>query len=215
MIGHLRDTGNINERKIRLFAIACCRRLCDSIPKGACRDTIDVSERYINGLATKEELKKQYDIIDSLYEREEIEQSSDSYSYALSLARWAARQDRGMAEMGQRIVHYAMLLKPDIEAIFYADLLRDIFGPDPGNPPKIVPQLLTWNDGTILRMAERINKEGTWKLMPILADALEEAGCADPRILDHCRNCTRYVRGDWVVDAILHPRMEMNQSIGR
>jgi len=40
--------------------------------------------------------------------------------------------------------------------------------------------------------------------MPILADALQDAGCAEPAILDHCRDTKQvHVRGCWVVDLVL------------
>jgi hypothetical protein len=39
--------------------------------------------------------------------------------------------------------------------------------------------------------------------LPILADALEDAGCADPELLDHCRAGGKHVRGCWVLDLML------------
>ncbi len=39
--------------------------------------------------------------------------------------------------------------------------------------------------------------------MPVLADALEDAGCADADILAHCRGHGPHVRGCWVVDLVL------------
>ena len=40
--------------------------------------------------------------------------------------------------------------------------------------------------------------------MPILADALQDAGCEDAAILDHCRDANGvHVRGCWVVDLVL------------
>jgi hypothetical protein len=39
--------------------------------------------------------------------------------------------------------------------------------------------------------------------MPILGDALEEAGCTNPDILNHCRQPGEHVRGCWVVDLVL------------
>ena len=39
--------------------------------------------------------------------------------------------------------------------------------------------------------------------MPVLADALEEAGCQDAIILNHCREPGGHVRGCWVVDLLL------------
>jgi hypothetical protein len=65
------------------------------------------------------------------------------------------------------------------------------------------PAWLTSNNATVPAIARRIDGERTFHDLPILADALEEAGCADPGILDHCRQRGEHVRGCWVVDLIL------------
>ena len=44
-----------------------------------------------------------------------------------------------------------------------------------------------WNDGTVPKIAQVIHDERRFEDMPILADALEEAGCDDEDILRHCR----------------------------
>ena len=49
-------------------------------------------------------------------------------------------------------------------------------------------------------MARVIYDERQFDGMPILADALEDAGCTDPDILNHCRQAGEHVRGCWVVD---------------
>jgi carbon storage regulator CsrA len=65
------------------------------------------------------------------------------------------------------------------------------------------PDWLTWKDGSVLRLARTIADKGDYEARPILADALEDAGCADAAILDHCRTCGRDARRSWVVDLIL------------
>ena len=62
---------------------------------------------------------------------------------------------------------------------------------------------LAWNDGIVLRLARAIVEGGNYDALPILADALEEAGCLDADILGHCRNCACDTRSSWVVDMIL------------
>jgi hypothetical protein len=49
------------------------------------------------------------------------------------------------------------------------------------------PAWLTWNNGTVRQLAQRIRETGEYDLLPILADALEEAGCAEPDLLARCR----------------------------
>jgi hypothetical protein len=81
------------------------------------------------------------------------------------------------------------------------------------------PSWLQWNDGTVLKIAQSIyGGAGFAELpilsgdhqdarrfadLPILADALEDAGCADAAILEHCRSGGEHVRGCWVVDLLL------------
>lgn len=65
------------------------------------------------------------------------------------------------------------------------------------------PVWLTWNDSLIPKMAKVMDREKRFADLPILADALEEAGCTNVNILNHCRQPGEHVRGCWVVDLIL------------
>lgn len=62
---------------------------------------------------------------------------------------------------------------------------------------------LTYNDGTVRRIAQVIYDEKAFDQMPILADALEDAGCDTSVILTHCRGLNNHVRGCWLLDLIL------------
>ena len=62
---------------------------------------------------------------------------------------------------------------------------------------------LAWNDGTIRRIAQAIYDERAFDRLAILADALEDAGCDNADILNHCRSGGEHVRGCWVVDLLL------------
>jgi hypothetical protein len=68
--------------------------------------------------------------------------------------------------------------------------------------PKIDRAWLKWRDGLIRTMARGIEKERRWSELPVLADALEEAGCADRLILDHLRAGTRHARTCWVINGL-------------
>jgi tetratricopeptide (TPR) repeat protein len=83
-----------------------------------------------------------------------------------------------------------------------ADLVREVFG-NPFRRAGIVPEWLTWNDGAVRHLARTIDEELAFGLMPVLADALQEAGCTDEAVLQHCRENTGHFRGCWVVDEIL------------
>jgi hypothetical protein len=53
-----------------------------------------------------------------------------------------------------------------------------------------------------VKIAQAIYQERRFQDLPILADSLDEAGCADVDILDHCRSEGEHVRGCWVVDLL-------------
>ena len=65
------------------------------------------------------------------------------------------------------------------------------------------PSWLAWNDGAIRKMAQAIYDARAFDRLPLLADALEDAGCTDAAILSHCREPGEHVRGCWVVDLLL------------
>ena len=62
---------------------------------------------------------------------------------------------------------------------------------------------LAWNNGTVRKIAQAICDDRSFEQMPILADALEEAGCTNADILVHCREPGEHGRGCWVVDLLL------------
>jgi hypothetical protein len=83
------------------------------------------------------------------------------------------------------------------------EILRDVIGPQ----VVVAAELLAWNRGTIPKMARAIYDGRRWEDLPVLADALEEAGCNDEEMVNHCRKQGMvHVRGCWVVRALLSQR---------
>jgi len=76
---------------------------------------------------------------------------------------------------------------------------REIIG-NPFRPAATAPE---WRTFTVLALAHGIYGERAFDRMPILADALQDAGCDSDDILNHCRCETVHVRGCWVVDLVL------------
>jgi hypothetical protein len=84
-----------------------------------------------------------------------------------------------------------------------ANLLRDIVG-SPFRPrPVIAPAVLDHNGGAALRIAEVIYEGRCFHELPVLADALEEAGCADADLIGHLRGRGPHTLGCWALDLIL------------
>jgi len=80
-----------------------------------------------------------------------------------------------------------------------AVLLREIVG----NPFRPVPLDPSWLTSTVQNLAAAIYEERAFDRLPILADALEDAGCANQDLLHHCRQAGEHVRGCWAVDILL------------
>jgi hypothetical protein len=83
-------------------------------------------------------------------------------------------------------------------------LLRDLLGPLPFHSVTLNPSWLTWHDGLIVSMAQQMYDSHDFSDMPVLADALEEAGCANQKMLQHCRSKSDHVRGCWLIDLLLN-----------
>jgi hypothetical protein len=83
------------------------------------------------------------------------------------------------------------------------DILRCIFG-NPFRPsPPLPSAVLAWNDGTVRRIAEGIYEGRAFDRLPILADALLDAGCDNDDLIRHCRSEGPHVRGCWAIDTML------------
>lgn len=60
-----------------------------------------------------------------------------------------------------------------------------------------------WRTSTVVALAQGIYDDRAFDRLPILADALQDAGCDNPDILNHCRDTGPHARGCWVVDLVL------------
>jgi hypothetical protein len=80
-----------------------------------------------------------------------------------------------------------------------AKLLREMIG----NPFRPVALNSVWRTPDVLALAQTIYDDRAFERLPVLANALEEAGCHAADILGHCRSEGPHVRGCWVVDAVL------------
>lgn len=85
------------------------------------------------------------------------------------------------------------------EALFQVSLIKELFG-NPFRPLAVDP---SWSTSTVVALSEGIYRDRAFDRMPILADALQDAGCDNEDILNHCRSDGPHVRGCWVVDLVL------------
>jgi hypothetical protein len=200
--------GKTSARKLRLFAVSGFRRLLrlsrlvQDVGDDSWDRMIDIAERHADGLATPSELPS-WGHPDGI-EREGtmapcmhqllLLTAADSYP--------AAQQTIGLlAGWKLEFTGQVSYTRPE-ELPILAELLRDLIG-DPFLPRTLEPSWLSCNDRAVLHLAQGIYAERAFERMPILGDALEEAGCADADVLRHCRQPDGHVRGCWVVDLLL------------
>ncbi|MFM8273295.1 MAG: hypothetical protein ACKODX_13350, partial [Gemmata sp.] len=99
-----------------------------------------------------------------------------------------------------RLAHAAEVAAARDECAAQADLLRDLFD-DQFRP--VVPDH-AWFTSDVMALAGAIYDGRAFEQMPILADALQDAGCDSEEVLTHCRGANRvHVRGCWVLDLVL------------
>ena len=90
---------------------------------------------------------------------------------------------------------------PDARAVKSRALTLELAGPNPFRPFTFSP---AWRTDTVLTLAKHMYESREFSAMPILADALQDAGCDNEQILSHCRDANQvHVRGCWVVDLVL------------
>jgi len=188
--------GKASDRKLRLFTVACCRRIWRLLRRKALRMAVEVSEQRADGLVSAGQLAKVAQAIEHVWPGNgDFTLESYPQIAALFCAGKGKRELRGVA-------FYAAMGSGRGEKKKQITLLHDIFG-NPFHATTSDPSWLTWNDSTIRKLAQTIYDERAFDRLPILADALEEAGCDNPDILDHCRSGGPHVRGCWLVDLLL------------
>lgn len=202
MLGFL--TGKVSERKLRLFAVACCRLMAHRIPPDL-REAIDTGEKLADGLLGQfvpiPLINKFSAVGVDFYERTGKNWREETPPEDVA-AHFAALGAVGCWEYvptdPEKYVNRWVLVaryNPQHQAC----VLREIFG----NPFRPVTADPAWFTSTALFLARQMYESRDFSVMPILADALQDAGCEEEAVLGHCRSKGPHVRGCWVVDLIL------------
>lgn len=120
----------------------------------------------------------------------------------VSATRWARTAAR--AAEAEREEDVIVPIEPirRLASLDAVELVHEIFG-NPFRPAVFDPRWFPWRKRLVRRMARVIYRKRCFRNLPILANALEKAGCRDDTILTHCRAPVQHVRGCWVVDLIL------------
>jgi hypothetical protein len=218
-----------SDRKLRLFAVACCMRTSQFFKNEQTKNALDIVERFADGLTSQEELRQAAEKADQIQretanaaykfgEREGNYLAAEplySESYAADAILSAAKLDiHAVTYMTKcaMMPAYSSIEQLDrdamqaaLDSVYFGEpriqvnLVRDIFA-NPFRPVIFDP---AWLTPKVKTLAQAIYDDRAFEGMPILADALAEAGCSNPDILNHCRGPGPHVRGCWVVDLVL------------
>jgi hypothetical protein len=185
--------GKASDRKLRLFACACCRRGWRRITVPRIKELVEIAEQYADRTPTENEWLTAWHSVSAMYFTSNVvwpnaweaaSRVSEGWLH-ISGDRKPRRQNRHRVEMPAQ-----------------CGVLRDIFG-NPFQPWFVSSAWLTWNDTTIPRLARAVHDERAFDRLPILADALEDAECSDTDLLNHLRSPEAHFLGCWAVDLLL------------
>ena len=218
-----------SQRKLRIFAFACCRSVWEQLTREIQHEAIQVAERHADGNATDKELgivvsavhrqRRKHNTLDKAVYDTVRNYGGIHYSHCLSLTDAIARAAAGSLGLNpspNELIYFdgndtiREHPTPNADRLIWNEtyarqllllsiVVRDIFG----NPFRSVIPNPSWLTSTVLALANGIYNEKAFERMPILADALQDAGCDNEEILQHCRGPGPHVRGCFVVDLLL------------
>lgn len=225
LLSHVRSGANLTRskagrRKMRLFACGCCRLIEPLLPDARTRASLAVCEQYADGEVDEAEREKamleanrtaakeyaQAEVqalapgmeaaraVWSALDKDGRQAVEFALEYSVKAAQAARRRTAGKGQKGKEADAAAAELRQQ-----QCHLLRDLFG----NPFHPVAFPKSWRTPSLVALASTIYHEHAFERLPILADALEESGCSDADVLEHCRGSGKHFRGCWVVDGVL------------
>jgi hypothetical protein len=217
MLTFLQKGGWLTGRKVQLFGVACCRRVWHLLADERARGALEVSERYADGHASADELCAAH-----LLANQALDAARAAHHRAGGMgdpgvrallgavhAVWAAcaaaspvagslltagRVARKVQEAGE---HTGL----QGEQATQCNVIRCLFNPSRSSPDLPLP-VQTWNGGLVGRMAEHIYQARRFADLPVLRDALLDAGCQDTALLEHLAGADGHVVGCWGLDAL-------------
>jgi hypothetical protein len=175
MLDHLMPA--LTERKRLLIACAISRRLPLAMLHARNVAAVESAERYADALCPRREMKR---------------------ACKHSALPWLADLDPN--EAAYRAVSELRGETNEVNAPV-CDAIREVVG-NPFCPVEMRREWLRNNGGAAGRVLEAIEGERRYEDLPILADALEDAGCSVASLLDHCRGPGPHLRGCWVLDLL-------------
>jgi hypothetical protein len=191
------------QRKLRLFACGIVRRVWDEIAAyPEARACVEFAELFVEGIGSTARLKRLHAANRAWLDRRRQRRGYDTLEEEVVRAAGdTCHPDAGLAARAFQSLTATTGgdYTPDNSRELVA-LLRCMFG----NPYRPVEFDTRWRTETAVALATGIYADRAFDRLPILSDALEEAGCDHPDVLTHCRQARGvHARGCWVVDGVL------------
>lgn len=198
-------------RRARLFAAACCRRVWDRMPDRRSREAVEEAERAVGRQVRPSHLRALREAADDVWsargywdpymEREYLWPVRVARTDLAPEAAAAARAAAGCADPDDPVRGAAGVveaLQGFVPAAELAGVLRDVCG----NPFRR-PAGRRWWSRDVRELARTLEDDRAFDRLPILGDALLDAGCEDEEMNRHCQSAGPHVLGCWVVDLAL------------
>ena len=192
--------GKASNRKLRLFLVASCLRALEHFYLPELQEAVEWGELYTDGHATEEDLAPARETV-VVWMGEMCETLNNlAGAVAFTVNRGALNVEAGQEAVRLITAMYQVGIEDSSGQEDYpaqCHFLRDLFA---FRPVFLDP---AWLTPSVKAVAQGLYEAHRFEDLPILADALEEAGCASREVLEHCRSPGPHVRGCWVVDLIL------------
>ena len=195
-VGGLRSKAD--ERRLRLFACALCRTAWAELGEDRSRRAIDLADGPLSEEVRERTAHAAYAAVSDIIHNARPAPSAELMSRPAFRAAFYAFFCVS-ADVGSIDHHFATVELGWFPPSTQVALLRDIFG----NSFRPVTFSPSWRTGTAVTLAARMYESCDFSALPILADALQDAGCDCAEVLDHCRGPGPHVRGCWVLDLVL------------
>jgi hypothetical protein len=199
--------GKWSARRQRLLAVAACRAFGKSIDYPAAHAALEAAEHFADTGKSKAALRRARQSMVAL--RDELFNNrprgapliDGGVELALFVIQVAASENAVGGTVPQALDTLVILegISDHIARQRLYPAYREIAG------PMVTPTFSrSWRTSTVLSLAQQMYESRDFGAMPILADALQDAGCDNEDILNHCRDTNAtHVRGCWVIDGVL------------
>jgi hypothetical protein len=187
----------VSARKFRLFACACARQVLPFIVVVDAASVLEVAEQLADDRLT--DPSEWFAALDHAYDNRLRAADADRYLAGVLEATIHHNPSKGAEDAFENLRVFELNAFGPQATEYHLALVREVFG-NPFQPIDFAP----WRTDTAIALAGQMYESREFDAMPILADALQDAGCDNSDVLNHCRDANQvHVRGCWVVDGVL------------